>query len=104
MSGEGRALVWFRRDLRSTDHAALSRALDVADRVGCVFVFDTTILEPLLQRKRQARPGEDAALGRRNGARPALVGCFQVLDDGRQESRGFAARHHAMVEGQAERQ
>ena len=56
MSGDGRALVWFRRDLRSTDHAALSRALDVADRVACVFVFDTTILEPLLQRKRQSQP------------------------------------------------
>jgi deoxyribodipyrimidine photo-lyase len=57
MSGTGRALVWFRRDLRCTDHAALSRALGTAGHVWCVFVFDTTILEPLLQRKRHAQPG-----------------------------------------------
>jgi len=41
------ALVWFRRDLRVTDHAALSDALRVADRVHCVFLFDTEILDPL---------------------------------------------------------
>lgn len=56
MSGAGNALVWFRRDLRSTDHAALSRALSTADYVWCVFVFDTKILEPLLQRKRSTHP------------------------------------------------
>lgn len=53
-----RALVWFRRDLRDDDHAALSRALEIARSVWCVFVFDTTILAPLLQRKRQHRHGE----------------------------------------------
>ena len=41
------ALVWFRRDLRSTDHAALHYALKQARRVWCVFVFDTDILAPL---------------------------------------------------------
>ncbi|MBA4108088.1 MAG: deoxyribodipyrimidine photolyase [Leptothrix sp. (in: Bacteria)] len=41
------ALVWFRRDLRSTDHAALHYALKQARRVWCVFVFDTDILDPL---------------------------------------------------------
>jgi deoxyribodipyrimidine photo-lyase len=41
------ALVWLRRDLRSTDHAALHRALTTARRVWCVFVFDTDILDPL---------------------------------------------------------
>lgn len=46
------ALVWFRRDLRTEDHGALSGALATAERVWCVFVFDTTILDPLLQRKR----------------------------------------------------
>ena len=40
-------LVWFRRDLRAHDHAALSRALDECARVYCVFVFDRAILEPL---------------------------------------------------------
>ena len=40
-------LVWFRRDLRLQDHAALSAALQRCTRVHCVFVFDTAILEPL---------------------------------------------------------
>jgi len=41
------ALVWFRRDLRSFDHAALYHALRAADRVYCAFVFDTEILDAL---------------------------------------------------------
>lgn len=57
----GRALVWFRRDLRCDDHAALSRALSRAERVWCVFVFDTTILAPLLQCKQRACDGERPA-------------------------------------------
>jgi deoxyribodipyrimidine photo-lyase len=44
------ALVWFRRDLRDFDHAALAQALRRHARVFCVFVFDTEILEPLRQR------------------------------------------------------
>jgi deoxyribodipyrimidine photo-lyase len=41
------ALVWFRRDLRSFDHAALYHALRRFDRVYCAFVFDTAILDAL---------------------------------------------------------
>src|SRR5262245_61452993 len=41
------ALVWFRRDLRVADNAALYHALRAAQRVHCVFVFDTSILDPL---------------------------------------------------------
>ena len=41
------ALVWFRRDLRCHDHAALYHALRDFDRVYCVFVFDTAILDAL---------------------------------------------------------
>jgi deoxyribodipyrimidine photo-lyase len=48
------ALVWFRRDLRTTDHAALYHALRDARRVYCAFVFDRTILEPLLAAGRRA--------------------------------------------------
>jgi deoxyribodipyrimidine photo-lyase len=44
------ALVWFRRDLRDTDHAALAAALYGHAAVYCVFVFDTDILDPLLAR------------------------------------------------------
>jgi deoxyribodipyrimidine photo-lyase len=40
-------LVWFRRDLRCEDHAALSQALRAGRRVWCAFVFDTAILDPL---------------------------------------------------------
>ena len=43
----GSALVWFRRDLRDYDHAALSSALQNSRRVYCVFVFDTDILSRL---------------------------------------------------------
>jgi deoxyribodipyrimidine photo-lyase len=41
------ALVWFRRDLRADDQAALFHACKSARRVWCVFVFDTHILDPL---------------------------------------------------------
>ena len=40
-------LVWFRRDLRTYDHAALQNALQECERVFCVFIFDTSILAPL---------------------------------------------------------
>ena len=40
-------LVWFRRDLRDFDHAALSTALADAKQVFCAFVFDTKILDEL---------------------------------------------------------
>jgi deoxyribodipyrimidine photo-lyase len=42
-----RALVWFRRDLRSADNAALYHALKAARQVWCVFVYDRAILDPL---------------------------------------------------------
>jgi len=42
-----RALVWFRRDLRDFDHAALSRALGAAKSVHAAFVFDREILDAL---------------------------------------------------------
>jgi deoxyribodipyrimidine photo-lyase len=41
------ALVWFRRDLRIHDHAALHAALSASRRVYCAFVFDRDILDVL---------------------------------------------------------
>ncbi len=41
------ALVWFRRDLRADDQAALFHALKSARQVWCVFIFDPAILDPL---------------------------------------------------------
>ncbi len=42
-----RALVWFRRDLRDYDHAALYQALKSSPEVYCAFIFDTEILDQL---------------------------------------------------------
>jgi deoxyribodipyrimidine photo-lyase len=47
------ALVWFRRDLRVDDHAALYHALRAARRVWCAFVFDRDIVDPLLEQGQQ---------------------------------------------------
>ncbi len=44
------ALVWFRRDLRDHDHAALYHALKTHTRVYCAFVFDREILDALPSR------------------------------------------------------
>lgn len=40
-------LMWFRRDLRTEDNAALHHALKSCHRVFCVFVFDRDILDAL---------------------------------------------------------
>lgn len=45
-----KALVWLRRDLRLHDHAALHYALRSHQEVWLAFIFDTTILEPLLKK------------------------------------------------------
>ncbi|MCB5186670.1 DNA photolyase family protein [Methylobacillus caricis] len=42
-----KALVWFRRDLRDYDHAALYHALKSARQVYCAFIFDAGILDQL---------------------------------------------------------
>ncbi len=48
-----RTLVWFRRDLRLHDHAALARALAASARVYCAFVFDREILDGLARADRR---------------------------------------------------
>ena len=45
--------MWFRRDLRTEDNAALHHALQSCSRVFCVFVFDRDILEPLAPQDRR---------------------------------------------------
>ena len=47
------ALVWFRRDLRLFDHAALHHALKASSNVTAVFVFDTAILAQLPRQERR---------------------------------------------------
>ena len=49
------SLVWFRRDLRAFDHAALYQALSTSRAVHCVFVYDTDILRGLPRDDRRLR-------------------------------------------------
>lgn len=58
-----RALLWFRRDLRADDHAALYHALRSARQVWCLFVFDRDILDPLPRRDRRVEFIRDSLLG-----------------------------------------
>jgi deoxyribodipyrimidine photo-lyase len=67
-------LVWFRRDLRDDDHAALAEALRRAKGVYCVFIFDREILDALPSRSdrrvefiRESLCELDLALRRRGG-------------------------------------
>ena len=46
-------LVWFRRDLRTHDHAALAQALRACGQVHCVFVFDQPMLDALPRQDRR---------------------------------------------------
>ena len=46
-------LMWFRRDLRAHDNAALCRALESCGQVHCAFVFDRAILDTLPRRDRR---------------------------------------------------
>ena len=69
-----KALVWFHRDLRDHDHAALSTALAAAQEVFCAFVFDTQILDALPSKRdrrvhfiRESLLELDVALRRRGG-------------------------------------
>ena len=70
-----KSLVWFRRDLRDFDHAALFHALKYSRQVFCVFVFDREILDTLERRSdrrvefiRESLVELDAALRARGGA------------------------------------
>jgi deoxyribodipyrimidine photo-lyase len=45
--------MWFRRDLRTDDNAALFHALKTCRQVHCVFVFDNAILDALPREDRR---------------------------------------------------
>jgi len=57
-----RALVWFRRDLRADDQAALYHALKSARKVWCAFVFDRAILDGLPRADRRVEFIHDSLL------------------------------------------
>ncbi|HEY0064062.1 MAG TPA: deoxyribodipyrimidine photo-lyase [Telluria sp.] len=50
-----KSLVWFRRDLRAFDHAALHHALTSSNSVYCVFIYDQDILGSLPKADRRVQ-------------------------------------------------
>ena len=81
-------LVWFRRDLRDADHAALSEALRRARRVYCAFVFDREILDAL---RVNDTPDDNPRADRRvEFIRESLVELDLAL---RQRGGGLIVRH-----------
>ncbi len=81
------ALVWFRRDLRHVDHAALHHALQQARTVYCAFIFDKDILDPLL------------AWGRLDRRVAFIHASLQELDTAlRAQGGGLIVRHARAVD------
>lgn len=79
------ALVWFRRDLRDHDHAALGAAIASGAPVHCAFVFDTDILDALPERR-------DRRL-------EFILGSLRELDAAlRQRGGGLLVRHGRAVD------
>ncbi len=81
-------LVWFRRDLRSSDHAALYHALRQCQQVHCAFIFDTEILDPLpradrrVEFIRESLVQLDASLRDLSGdAHGGLISCHGLARD-----------------------
>lgn len=89
-----RGLVWFRRDLRAHDHAALYHALRACHEVLCVFVFDRAILDAL--------PGQDAT-PRSDGLRSDrrvefILASVKALQARLQDMGGQLLVRHAVAE------
>ena len=78
-------LVWFRRDLRAHDNAALATALQQCDHVHCVFVFDRAILDSL--------PRSDRRVEFIWGSVLALDDDLRALADKHQTKGGLIIRH-----------
>ena len=87
-------LVWLRRDLRVQDHPALATALAQCERVHCVFVFDSTILDALPRQDRRVEfireslVEVDSAL--RQAAGHAQAGLIVLHGAARREIPGLA--------------
>ncbi len=79
MSRYASSLCWFRRDLRSHDHAALYAALKASNHVHCVFVFDTEILDKLPERRDRRVEFIWASIAELHHALEALGGGLQVV-------------------------
>ncbi|MFN3305454.1 MAG: cryptochrome/photolyase family protein, partial [Roseateles sp.] len=77
-----RALVWFRRDLRADDHAALYHALRNAREVFCAFVLDRDILDTLPRADRRVE---------------FILGALQVLDEDLRRLGGALVVRHGVA-------
>ncbi|HSI56870.1 MAG TPA: deoxyribodipyrimidine photo-lyase [Ideonella sp.] len=85
-----RALVWFRRDLRADDHAALYAACRSARQVWCAFVFDRGILDGLPRADRRVEFIRDSLVDL-DGQLRALALSHGVADVGLIVRHGAAA-------------
>lgn len=93
MAPQTAALVWFRRDLRAHDHAALHAALLAHPAVHCVFVFDTAILGALEDPADRRVEFIHGSVGALRAALEALGGGLHVLHgEAREEIPALAAR------------
>jgi deoxyribodipyrimidine photo-lyase len=93
MPSDSAALVWFRRDLRACDHAALHAALRGHRAVHCAFVFDTEILDALPSRADRRVDFIWRSLGELRSALTTLGGGLHVLHGrAREEVPRLAAR------------
>jgi deoxyribodipyrimidine photo-lyase len=77
-----RALVWFRRDLRADDQAALYHALRGAKQVFCAFVLDRDILDSLPRADRRVE---------------FILGALQVLDEDLRKLGGALIVRHGFA-------
>ncbi|GIZ51009.1 cryptochrome/photolyase family protein [Noviherbaspirillum aridicola] len=88
----GKSLVWFRRDLRDVDHAALHHALARSGEVCCVFIFDKLILDPLPRDDRRVEFIHDSAAELDAALRAAGGGLIVLHGDPVEEIPALAAR------------
>ncbi len=75
-----KSLVWFRRDLRAFDHAALHHALISSNIVYCAFIYDKTILDGLPREDRRL-PFIHASIAELDAELRALGGHLIVRHD-----------------------
>ncbi|MCE3271909.1 MAG: deoxyribodipyrimidine photo-lyase type [Ramlibacter sp.] len=88
-------LMWFRRDLRVADNAALFHALKAARQVHCAFVFDTAILDGLPRQDRRVEFIRESAAELDEALRQAGgpgVGLIALQGDAAEEIPRLAAQ------------
>jgi deoxyribodipyrimidine photo-lyase len=88
-------LMWFRRDLRVADNAALFHALKAAPQVHCAFVFDSAILDVLPRQDRRVEFIRDSADELDEALRQAGgpgTGLLAIRGDAAEELPRLAAR------------